>query len=229
MIRLISIQYRRHRFAALFAALLLTLAGHSFFTDLPLIAKPTEWILALSLAVVLLNVDARPNPLLVLGAVLAFIRLPTSLIPAPTLRFLSLILWGASCLLADLVTMRVAFQRGRVNGERIFAVLNGYMLTGLIFGIVFAMISDMQPGSFNLPSRAPLRFEEGVYLSFVVLTSLGFGEIVPASAVPRGLVIVEAIIGQLYLAVLVARLVSLYSAEEFAKYLDERASRQRKH
>ncbi|HTY78901.1 MAG TPA: potassium channel family protein [Candidatus Bathyarchaeia archaeon] len=228
-IRLVSVQYRRHRFAALFGALLLTLASHSFFESLPVIAKPTEWLLALSLAVVLMNVDARPNPLLVLGAVLAFVRLPASLVQAPGLRFVTQILWGASCLLAAVTTMRVAFRRGRVDSERIFAVLNAYLLTGLIFGITFSLISDVRPGSFNLSSRTPMRFEEGAYLSFVVLTSLGFGEIVPRSGVARGLAIVEAVIGQLYLAVLVARLVSLYSAEEFAKYLEERTSRHRKH
>ena len=104
----------------------------------------------------------------------------------PQLQILIQALWGFSCLLAALVTMRVAFRRGRVDSERIFAVLNAYMLTGLIFGVLFSLINDLQPGSFITPSKGPIRFEEGVYLSFVVLTSLGFGEIVPTSAVAGG-------------------------------------------
>jgi hypothetical protein len=227
-IRLVAVEYRRHRFAALFFALLLTLGGHSFFGHLHPLAKPTEWILAVSLAVVLLNVDARTKPLFACGAIFAFARLAQAVISEPRLQILALVLWGVSCVLAALVTMRVAFRRGRVDAERIFAVLNAYMLTGLIFGIAFAMINIVDPASFRLPSNAPMRFEEGIYLSFVVLTSLGLGEIVPVSGVARGLAIVEAIVGQMYMAVLVARLVSLYSADEFARYLDERTERQRK-
>ena len=64
-------------------------------------------------------------------------------------------------------------------------------------------------------------------MSFVILTSLGFGDVVPVTPVARGLTILEAVIGQMYMAVLVARLVSLYSAEEFARYMEERAKRRR--
>jgi len=63
----------------LFCALLLTLTGHAFFTTLPLGAKPSEWLLAVSLAAILLASEARPRALMVLGAVLAFARLPQSL------------------------------------------------------------------------------------------------------------------------------------------------------
>ena len=63
--------------------------------------------------------------------------------------------------------------------------------------------------ALDIPYRAPVRFLADAWVA-------------------RGLAIVEAVIGQLYLAVLVARLVSLYSAEEFAKYLEERTSRHRK-
>jgi voltage-gated potassium channel len=51
----------------------------------------------------------------------------------------------------------------------------------------------------------------GIYFSFVTLATLGYGDIVPASDVARGLAILEAVIGQFYLTVVVARLVSLYS------------------
>jgi voltage-gated potassium channel Kch len=53
-----------------------------------------------------------------------------------------------------------------------------------------------------------------LYFSFVTLATLGYGDIVPASDLTRRLAVVEAVIGQLYLAVLVARLVGLYTAGE---------------
>jgi ion channel len=201
---------------------------HAFFTALPLVAKPSEWLLAVSLAGILLATEARPRALMVLGAILAFARLPQSFLGAPSLVMLSQTLWGVSCLMATIVAVTVAFRRGRVGSERIFAVLGAYLLTGLIFGIAFGQINDLSPGAFRLPTPETARFEHAVYMSFVVLTSLGFGDVVPISPIARGLTILEAVIGQLYLAVLVARLVSLYSAEEFARYMDERSQRRRR-
>jgi len=211
----------------LFCALMLTLTGHAFFTALPLVAKPSEWLLAVSLAAILLASEARPRALMVLGAVLAFARLPQSLIGATELMVLSQVLWGVSCVLATIVAVAVGFRRGRVDAERIFAVLSAYLLTGLIFGIAYDLVNDLRPGSFRLPTEETVRFEHGAYMSFVILTSLGFGDVVPVTPVARGLTILEAVIGQMYMAVLVARLVSLYSAEEFARYMEERAKRRR--
>jgi hypothetical protein len=164
---------------------------------------------------------------MVLGAIIAFARLPQSLIQAPHLVMLSQALWGASCVLTALVAVAVGFRRGRVNAERIFAVLSAYLLTGLIFGIAYGLINDLRPGAFRLPTEETVRFEHGVYMSFVILTSLGFGDVVPVTPIARGLTILEAVIGQMYMAVLVARLVSLYSAEEFARYMEDRRQRRR--
>ena len=227
VIRSLGAGARRYRFAVLFGALMLTLTGHAFFSHLALIAKPSEWLLAASLAGILVASEVRPRALMVLGAILAFARLSQSLVSAPHLVMLSQALWALSCLLATLVAVAVAFRRGRVDAERIFAVLGAYLLTGLIFGITFGLLNDLQPSSFRLPDSEMARFEHGVYISFVILTSLGFGDVVPVSPVARGLTILEAVIGQMYMAVLVARLVSLYSAEEFARYMQERAKRRR--
>lgn len=227
LIRSFTVRAHRYRFGVLFCALMLTLTGHAFFSDLALIAKPSEWLLAASLAAILLASDSWPRALMVLGAILAFARLPQSLLQAPHLVMLSQALWGASCVIAALVAVAVGFRRGRVDTERIFAVLSAYLLTGLIFGIAYGLINDLRPGAFRLPTEETVRFEHGVYMSFVILTSLGFGDVVPVTPIARGLTILEAVIGQMYMAVLVARLVSLYSAEEFARYMEERRRRRR--
>lgn len=227
LIRSSGVRFRRHRFAVLFCALLLTLAGHAFFSRLPLVAKPSEWLLAVSLAMILLSAEARPRALMGLGAALAFARLPQSLTASPSLVMLSQALWALACLLATFIAVAVAFRRGRVDSERIFAVLGAYLLTGLVFGIAYGLMNDVDPGAFRLPTTETARFEHAVYMSFVVLTSLGFGDVVPISPIARGLTILEAVIGQMYMAVLVARLVSLYSAEEFSRYMEERSKRRR--
>jgi|GEM_PF-528704 hypothetical protein len=228
MIRSFGARFRRHRFAALFCALLLTLAGHAFFGGLPLAAKPSEWLLAVSLAVILLAAEVRPRALMVLGAILAFARLPQSLTASPALVMLSQALWAIGCLIATFIAVAAAFRRGRVDSERIFAVLGAYLLTGLIFGIAYGVLDDVSPGAFRLPTEEAVRFEHAAYMSFVVLTSLGFGDVVPINPIARGLTVLEAVIGQMYMAVLVARLVSLYSAEEFERYMDERWKRRRR-
>ena len=63
----------------------------------------------------------------------------------------------------------------------------------------------MAPGQFSLAN--------GIYFSFVTLATLGYGDVVPQTEIARGLAILEAVSGQLYLAVMVARLVSLYVGE----------------
>ena len=71
------------------------------------------------------------------------------------------------------------------------------------------------PGSFaGLPADAGVHFDSSlVFFSFVTMTTLGYGDIVPASPAARSLATLQAVVGQLYLAVLVARLVGLHVAE----------------
>ena len=71
------------------------------------------------------------------------------------------------------------------------------------------MLEQISPGSFA-PAGNFSRMS-AIYFSFVTLATLGYGDIVPRSDVARGLAIVEGVGGQLFLAVLVARLVSLYT------------------
>ena len=73
------------------------------------------------------------------------------------------------------------------------------------------MLEQAWPGSFHLASGEELDLPRAVYYSFVTIATLGYGDIVPASHPARGLAILEAISGQMYLAVLIARLVALYA------------------
>ena len=114
---------------------------------------------------------------------------------------------------------RAAFRPGRtvVDREHLYAALSTYMLAGLFFGVFYWVLEQTWPGSLGtagegVQSRFSLTL--AIYFSFVTLATLGYGDIVPRSEVTRGLAIMEAVVGQLYLAVMIARLVSSYVSRE---------------
>lgn len=127
-----------------------------------------------------------------------------------------------------LIVSFVDLLRGRtVSGEMVFQALNIYLFLGMFFAAVFALIEISNPGSLNVPAHElpDLRrfdqrddwFSLTFYFSFVNLTTVGFGDMTPATEVTRSLSIVEAVVGQFYLAVLVARLVGLHIAQGTAE------------
>jgi voltage-gated potassium channel len=126
---------------------------------------------------------------------------------------LSQTLWVAACLLSIAVTARHALGPGLVDSERLLAALDAYLLAGLVFGVCYWVLERSWPASFGSPSASDLDLARAIYFSFVTIATLGYGDIVPASDAARGLAVLEAVGGQMYVAVLVARLVSLYSRQ----------------
>ncbi|HFB97797.1 MAG TPA: potassium channel protein [Bryobacterales bacterium] len=102
--------------------------------------------------------------------------------------------------------------RARVVGaETLLQGLSIYLLLGLGWASIFSALEKVAPGSFRLATaQAGEGGLELIYFSFVTLTTLGYGDITPLTDRARSLVILETITGQLYLAVMVARLVTLY-------------------
>lgn len=95
--------------------------------------------------------------------------------------------------------------------------INGYLLIGVLGGVLLAMTQLVQKlffnvdtGAINFAGDAAAGFHDYLYFSFVTLTTLGYGDITPVSAFAKSLTIVIAISGQLYLTILVAMLVGKY-------------------
>ena len=101
----------------------------------------------------------------------------------------------------------------KVTMDVIFAASCAYLLLGMIFAESCYSLENLRPGSFKASEPLGHDLWDFVYYSFVTLTTLGYGDIVAATKPARALAIVEAIIGQLYLAVLIGRLVGAYTAE----------------
>jgi hypothetical protein len=202
--------YRRHRFGWLFATLLVTLPVG------PLISPLTrfnllELLLALNLFAAIASAARNRwfRGLLALGGFYLTAR-TLALFDVPVLLRASEAFWLVAAILATAATARRALLDEAVDSEHIFAALDAYLLVGLIFGVGYSMLEQIAPVSFGSPSAADLDVGSGIYFSFVTLATLGYGDIVPVTGAARGLAVVEAVAGQMYMAVLVARLVTAY-------------------
>jgi hypothetical protein len=207
--------YRRRRFAWLFATLLLTLAAGSTLDALASRHNPLEWLLALNLLAAVASVahEGRMRLPLLLGIGFVAARALRAAAGVPGMLAVSDGLWLTAIALTTLASVRHALGRGVVNTERILAALDAYLLAGLLFGVAYWTLDRVWPASFGGTASGQLDLPRAIYFSFVTLATLGYGDVVPASEPARGLAIVEAVSGQMYLAVLVARLVSLYSQQ----------------
>jgi len=111
--------------------------------------------------------------------------------------------------------LRHIFQEKDVTKDTIAAAAAVYMLFALMWAFIYALLDKIQPGSFA--GSAVQTLTEGnlfLYYSFVTITTLGYGDITPATYIASHLVVLEAIVGQLYLVVLVAWLVGMYVSKK---------------
>lgn len=127
-------------------------------------------------------------------------------------RILNLALLFAYLLGMAIQTFRkVFFSPGKIDINRIVGAIAIYLLIGLIWAVVYVAIASVDRSAFDIDvGRAWIEsLPEFVYFSFVSLTTLGFGDIAPSAPIAKFVVYMEAIVGQLYLAIMVAGLVSI--------------------
>lgn len=95
-----------------------------------------------------------------------------------------------------------------VDANTVFGALCAYLFMGMSWSVVYAVVDNLAPGSFAGPEGTGLDFQTLLYFSFTTLTTLGYGDVAPQNSPARMLSVLEALIGQVYLVVVVARLVS---------------------
>lgn len=116
---------------------------------------------------------------------------------------------AAASLFCFLVLTQV-FRRGPVTRHRIEGAVAAYLLLGLAWASAYELVSLRHSGAFAAPAGATAGAgPQWLYYSFVTLTTMGYGDITPVHPAARSLAVVEALVGQLYPAILLARLVSL--------------------
>jgi len=163
--------------------------------------------------------------LLASGIVIVALLLKWAGLLAPALR---LGIWPDTATIVAIVMvvyilLSRVFAPGPVTQMRIMGAVAVYLLFGVVWSQAYALLFSINPGSFSLPGHDLSSPIEWVYYSFVTLTTIGFGDILPTHPVARALTIAEVVTGQLYLAVLIGRLVGMQISSEL-KATDDRSS-----
>lgn len=138
---------------------------------------------------------------------LAF-RWTDSFIPLPALQVADYVATIVSVLLFCMIILARVFKEGPITFHRIEGAIAVYLLLGLAWAYAYQLIEYLGPGAFSGAVTVSGGFSSWTYFSFVTLATLGYGDISPVNPAARSLATAEAITGQLYLAVLIARLVS---------------------
>jgi len=150
---------------------------------------------------------AIPGTALVVAASLMPSRLLTVAAATVAITFLTV---------ASITILDYVFRARQVDVGVILGALCVYMVAAVIFAEFYGLIEYLHPGSLSFPPADTRAGTRGVlqYFSFVTISTVGYGDIQPVSPLARAAAASEALLGQMYLVVLVARLVGLHTAQE---------------
>lgn len=111
--------------------------------------------------------------------------------------------------------LRFVLRAKQVDAEVLCTGISVYLILGLLWGLAYTLVAQMNPNAFsfsNHPGSVPaMSGFTAIYFSFTTLATLGYGDITPAADVARMLAMLEAMTGTLFVGVMIAHLVSLYS------------------
>lgn len=110
------------------------------------------------------------------------------------------------------------FRSRRLTADGLFATVASYLLIAFVFAQVYLLILGWAPDSFQLPVPADQRTPQAlqsdmVYFSLITLATVGYGDILPRTDLTRMLAVIEAVIGQFYVAIIVAVFVGMYASQ----------------
>lgn len=133
-------------------------------------------------------------------------------VSSPFFQYGSLLSLLAFMLVAITFTLKQVVVGTDITANRLVGAVCVYLLLGVIWAMAYTLINAISPGSFAGFSAMddPGWDSEWLYFSFVTMTTLGYGDILPISATARSVAYMQAIVGQFYIAVLVAGLVGAY-------------------
>lgn len=203
--------YQASRYAILFYVLLLTLVAMPIATTIGLPSLSVKLLIGASLCTAVMpNATKRTRVAFLLAILLLILaRIVSESDAVPVNAALLVALVGFVGLLAAAKSLEFAVSSETVNSETIYAALGTYLLAGIFFGQIYWAAERLSPGSLVGPD--PTTEARALYYSFVTLATLGYGDYLPRNDIVRGLAVLEVIGGQLFLAVMVARLIGMFA------------------
>lgn len=165
-----------------------------------------------SLLVACIVAGASTRRLLIIGLLLGIPAVGLLFVPGRVPTVAAGLLSIATVLFICFVILRRIFERPFVTSATVSASLVVYLAFGVVWAQAYRLVEHFYPGSFTgLSGIGFVDVQRDLfYYSYVTLTTLGYGDITPVSPEARALAITEAIVGQLYLVVLVASLVGMH-------------------
>jgi hypothetical protein len=218
----------KHNFFWLLLALLVFLIGVPVADELAIVSRPVIRALAFSCFVFIgiwsLRGSGRPFAVGFAFVIAGFVFnvLAVNLASAVYLYASFVTLFGF-LLVAIYFTLKQVAMETDISPNRLVGAVCVYLMLGVIWAVAYTMLEMISPGSFGglTPLQGRGWDSEWLYFSFVTMTTLGYGDILPLSATARALAYMQAVFGQLYVAILVAGLVSaLISSRQSNKQND---------
>ncbi len=150
-------------------------------------------------------------------AIIAFItEWVSALFKMPVLNYLSLVI---NILFFQVVVIKLIIQVAkskRADASIIFESINGYLLLGLMFSTWVAVLMQYDPEALNFKTEL-LTIQDFIYFTFVTMTTLGYGDVIPLVPTAKSMAILISTTGQIYIAVVIAMLVGKYAAGQNQK------------
>ncbi len=203
------------RFAYLFVSLILFLVLYPYFEGpeagsifllLLYVAIPIAGVYAISWSRAGLFVGIFLGIPVVLQAIDSIAGL--NLIHTNVAGFLGLVFYAFT----TIAILGHILQRTEITSDTLYGAVCVYLMLGMSWMLLYRFVETIHPGSFT----GATHWSDLLYYSFVTLTTLGYGDITPVTSQARSLAFLEAATGTLYVAILVARLVGIYTSQSMA-------------
>ncbi len=139
--------------------------------------------------------------------------------PAPLLALTCLSNLFLICFFSftTIVILSFILKPSRITEDILYGAVSIYIFIGAIWFVIYTLLETLIPGSFYSVTEHrlgnPLKWSDFIYYSFTTLTTLGYGDIVPVTTLARSFALLESILGVMYLAIIISRLVGLYIAD----------------
>ncbi len=149
------------------------------------------------------------------AALAVYVMLHTSHEPN-MLKYLDKALWMGFSGYLILIVFRQIFNAKSIDAQEIYGVISAYLLIGILFSQIFDIVLIIDPAAISFDPKniagGVLHGGDVLYFSFVTLATVGYGDMTPGVPVTRAICVLESIVGIMYVAIFIARFVSIHSS-----------------